>query len=259
MQIHSAGIDLGKTTFHLIALGAVLSVVCAATAIAQETKLPAPDTPSYLEAEHNVRHEFLQRYPLADQMPAPVTRMDGQSKAGAAAMKMMQKLMDQQPEDNKFALDFAYVMKGNVEAKKVNAKRPSYWQRQLAGLMEGLPFGGAMATSYLAQNQTRAAIANQEAPNRLALDNMQNFKILVIGYDIATGEEFDHAAPLARTRLILTMFSKVQQDISPACPFSIFLLDIDESEANEPGVTPGARGLVEHLLGKSSPEYLRFP
>ncbi len=227
----------------------------ATSAVAQQTKFAPAAPAAFLEAEHNVRNEFVQRYPLMDQFKGAVGAQAGQNKAAIGLMK----LADQQPVDQKFGLVFAYVMQGKVEAKKTTAAPPSYWQRQLGALMTALPFGDDMAKIYLAQSEARAALKNEEAPNRLALDSLQNFRTLIVGYGIATGAEFDHAVPLAKTRLILTMFANLQADIGLPCPFSIFLLDMEGAEADDTNNVPVAREAVGRLLGKSSADYLHFP
>ena len=228
----------------------VLSLVV--RAVAQQTKVAPADSAAYLQAEHTVRHEFVQRYPLLDQAKASLGPRGMKNKGAAGLFKTIDGL----PDDQKFGLVFAYVMQGRVEAKKSTAAPPTYWQRQLGALMATVPLGGEVAKPYLAQNESRAARENDEAPNRLALKSMQTFRALIVGYGMATGEEFDQAAPLARTRLILRMFAKAQGDIGLPCPFSIFLLDMDAADADSP---PMARETVGRLLGKSSAEYLHFP
>jgi hypothetical protein len=224
-------------------------------AVSQEKKIAVSDSFSFLEAEHNVRHEFVQRYPLLDQFSASMGSQASKNRYAADLMKRF----DQLPDDQKFAPDFGYVMEGKVKIKKKTALLPSYWQRSLAGLMKALPFGDAMAKTYLGGNAAKTEMENSEAPNRLALDNMQNFRELAVGYKIASGEDFDHAAALARTRYILTMFGKAQEDVSLPCPFSIYLLDVDTLASSDTDGPSVPREIIGHLLGKKSPEYLQFP
>ena len=241
----------GRMAFLTLAL----TIGLAGHAVSQEKKISNSDSTSFIQAEHSVRHEFVQRYPLLDQYSAS---MGSQAFKNSYAANLM-KTLNQLPDDQKFFLDFAYVMEGKVELKKKTALPPSYWQRSLAELMTALPFGDAMAKTYLGVNAAKTEMENSEAPNRLALENMQNFRELILGYKIANGEDFDHATLIERARLILTMFTKVQEDVSLPCPYSIYLLDVDASDKSDLNSSSVPREIVGHLLGKKSPEYLQFP
>lgn len=240
---------------HLGCWSVIFALSIPVPAVPQQTKLAPANAGAFLEAEHAVRHEFLQRYSLSDQAMAT---MGPQTTKNRAVMQLL-KTLDQLPDDEKFGTVFAYVMRGKVEAKKTTAAPPTYWQRQLGELMKALPFGDNAANAYIAQNETRASQENAEAPNRLAQERLQNFKTLVVGYRIATGAEFDQADPLEKTRLILSTFSKLQGDIGLPCPFSIFLLDMDAAQAGDADNPPVTRDVVGRLLGKSSTDYQHYP
>ena len=178
---------------------------------------PPPDSPDFIAREEAVRQEFLARHPMP---------------AGAFS--------------GKFVIAFAEAVRGEVEPpltpSSSSISKPSYWSKQGTAWLEGIPFGAAIAKAFSAGRQAQAGdgvdrhAAEAHADDRvdrIAMQNQQNFKLLVARLGIASEVEFESAEPLMRVRYLTKALRLLYDQVTFPCPLTVFLLDASPSHMPE--------------------------
>lgn len=173
------------------------------------------DSPEFLRAEEQVRADFVAEHPYTLPPEAP--------KQFAALLKAH--------ADSKGMFDLAMAQRweGKVEAKVPASRRPSYLKQQGAVLMKALPFGDALANQYVRSSAAEQESEKERRKDRLAQENLANYRTIAVGYGVVTASDFDAGKPLEKVRWTLEGLGKFQDDLLSPCPMTVYILDVSDS------------------------------